>query len=128
MPLAPGSVKFRNRFLPCAQLTRLLKHLHPFLLEHHLPPPAQLFDRLQERALHVPGIDGQRVEKANAVNPAHPAQQPQRGSGLGFLRANGLQVQQHIEFRSVELRKHIAMIADYPLTQLCAAFDANRSG
>src|SRR6266496_6372681 len=103
-------MKLLSGLLSLTQLACLLKNLHPLLLEHHLPHPAQFIDRFQKRSLHIPSVDSNRIKKANSINPPNAAQQPQGGLGFGFARLNGFEVQQDVDRRPVDLGKDIAMI------------------
>ena len=67
-------------------------------------------DRAQKRALHISGVHRDRIKAARSVNPAQPAQQPQRGRTRVFPGADRLQVQQGIELGAVELRAHVPVV------------------
>src|SRR3974390_3791960 len=73
VPLPRWVVKLLVWCFARAQRTCFLENVHPLLLEHHHPDPAQLVQRLQKGALDIPTINGEQINEARTVHAPNPA-------------------------------------------------------
>src|SRR5437773_6656545 len=110
VPVSVLVVKNHHGLLTLAQLLGLLIDFHVLALEHDHPQPAQLLDRPQKGTLDIPGIDRDGVKEAGTINAAHSPEQTQSRGAFLFARADRFDVQQDIDFGTVDLGEDVTVI------------------